>query len=321
MSLHSISQVSRAFHISTRTLRYYEQIGLLDSTKINEYAYRAYDETAIERLSRILILRKLRIPLKQINEILHNCNSISLLTALQSQLRETDNEMVYLSAARALLNDLISDLKNSPTENPELDLLKDKLMLKFIAPLSTARLSLKEEMSMSTVKEGSPRLKDVRIVYLPPATVLSSHFIGENPEEHSATRLDDFVRKSGLCVSKPDLRQYGFNHPNPSNERPYGYERWVTIPEQFEVPDPFLKKHFKGGLFAAHMIPCGAFEEWNWLIEWVRENDKYEADFSDPDCMSGCLEEHLNYVNYVRRPENEPYDLQLDLLVPIKPII
>lgn len=34
-----------------------------------------------------------------------------------------------------------------------------------------------------------------------------------------------------------------------------------------------------------------------------------------------CLEERLNYVNYVRRPENEPYDLQLDLLVPIKPKI
>jgi len=33
MELQTISEVSKQFNISTRTLRYYEQIGLLQSTK------------------------------------------------------------------------------------------------------------------------------------------------------------------------------------------------------------------------------------------------------------------------------------------------
>jgi len=37
---------------------------------------------------------------------------------------------------------------------------------------------------------------------------------------------------------------------------------WVTIPEEMDVPEPIVKKRFEGGLYAAHMIPFGAFEEW-----------------------------------------------------------
>lgn len=320
MNLQTISHVSKTFNISTRTLRYYEQLGLLESTKIEEYAYRSYDEAAVERLRRILILRKLKIPLKKINIILKSGDLNLLISALKDNLGEIENEMESLATVRALLNECINHLESSSAEKTKLDLLKDKFMLRFIdTPVTIKNFREETSLSASPIKENKPKLKDVRIVYLPPATILSSHFIGENPEEQSARPLDEFIIKSDLCISKPDLRQYGFNHPNPSDENPYGYERWVTIPDDFEVADPLVKKQFKGGLYAAHMIPIGAFEEWNWLIEWVNENDKYEADFSDPECMSGCLEEHLNYVNYVRRPANEPYDLQLDLLVPIRP--
>lgn len=72
MGLHTIRQVSADFSVSTRTLRYYEQIGLLRSVKIDAYAYRAYDEEAIARLQQVLVLRKLRISLKQIATILRD---------------------------------------------------------------------------------------------------------------------------------------------------------------------------------------------------------------------------------------------------------
>ena len=36
--------------ISTRTLRYYEQIGLIESIKKDDYAYRTYDEATVTRL-------------------------------------------------------------------------------------------------------------------------------------------------------------------------------------------------------------------------------------------------------------------------------
>lgn len=53
-------------------LRYYEQIGLIESKRKDDYAYRVYDEEAICRLRQIIILRKLRVPVKQIIRILNN---------------------------------------------------------------------------------------------------------------------------------------------------------------------------------------------------------------------------------------------------------
>lgn len=79
MNLLKITEVSKNFNISTRTLRYYEQIGLLKSTKKDDYAYRVYDENAILRLQQIIVLRKLRIPLKQIMTVLESENTIEII--------------------------------------------------------------------------------------------------------------------------------------------------------------------------------------------------------------------------------------------------
>ena len=43
---HTISQVSRALSVSTRALRYYEEMGLIHSRRIEGYAYRVYDRIA-----------------------------------------------------------------------------------------------------------------------------------------------------------------------------------------------------------------------------------------------------------------------------------
>jgi DNA-binding transcriptional MerR regulator len=65
MELQTITRVSRNYNISTRTLRYYEKIGLLPSNKQEGYAYRTYDDNSLKILEQIIILRKLQIPLKQ----------------------------------------------------------------------------------------------------------------------------------------------------------------------------------------------------------------------------------------------------------------
>ena len=126
---------------------------------------------------------------------------------------------------------------------------------------------------------------------------------------------------SDLVHIKPDLRHYGFNALNPVDETGYhGYEMWVTIPDDLEVPQPLVKKYFEGGLYAAHMIPFGAFDEWGLLSEWVANNSKYEGNSGNRghECMWGLLEEQLNYVNRLNLEPGEPEGLQLDLLHPIK---
>ena len=54
-----ITELSGRYGISARTLRYYEDMGLIVSTRNDEYAYRLYDESSVKRLEQILILRRL----------------------------------------------------------------------------------------------------------------------------------------------------------------------------------------------------------------------------------------------------------------------
>ena len=48
--LTKIKDVSSKYNITTRTLRYYEDMGLVASTRTDDYAYRLYDENAVKRI-------------------------------------------------------------------------------------------------------------------------------------------------------------------------------------------------------------------------------------------------------------------------------
>lgn len=176
-----------------------------------------------------------------------------------------------------------------------------------------------EDLNQANHSLRKLRDTDVRIVYLPPVAVAAIHCVGRLAEIESGNLLGKFVRDHHLAQIKPDLRHFGFNHPE--GEKPdgsdHGYERWVTIPEHMEVQKPFLKKHFQGGLYAAHMIPMGAFEEWGLLSDWAMNSAKYEMRLGDQEIYYGLLEEHLNYINtYSLSPDDSTQ--QIDLLLPIK---
>lgn len=325
MELQTITEVSRSYNISTRTLRYYEQIGLIKSNKKDDYAYRTYDHQAILQLQQIIILRKLRIPLKQIKEILHNENTMEILNTLQQNISEIDEEITALSTIRSILNTFINRLKENVNINIKLNLLDDMSLLKIVDSLSISKINFKEDKLMEDLNKASEKSsklsdKDVRIVYLPPATVAAYQYVGDEPEMHVNQVVDKFVRDYDLVHLKPDMRNYGFNSPNPVDETGYhGYEIWVTVPDDMDIPKPLVKKCFEGGLYAAHMIPFGVFEEWGWLSDWVQNHPKYQGNCGDKgyECMWGCLEEHLNYINHVNLPNSEPEGMQLDLLHPI----
>ncbi len=325
MELQTISQVSKSFHISTRTLRYYEQIGLLKSVKKEDYAYRTYGPEAILRLKQVIILRKLRIPLKQIITILESDSTRKILEVFTKNLNEVENEITALSTIRSLLNTFIDRLNENARLGLRLDLFDDKTILKIADSLVISKINFKEETSvedLNKANESLTKLKDVRIVYLPPAAVAAYQYEGDEPEMHVNQVVDEFARSSGLAEIKPDLRHFGFNSPNPVDDTGFhGYEMWVTIPDNMEVLKPLTKKQFEGGLYAAHMIPMGAFEEWGLLHDWVmNDNPRYESNSGDKgaECMWGLLEEHLNYISHINLADSEPEDLQLDLLFPIR---
>ena len=230
----TISQVSKSLGISTRMLRYYEKAGLIESRRKEGYAYRIYDENTVCRLRRILLLRKLRIPVRQIKIILQNPNAATAVEIFQKNINELDEEITALSTIREILSRFANELANA-TGLPLQSLLeKDDILLESIESLALVSINFKEDQTMEKLNQANISLSqptDIRVIYLPPAAIAAAHYVGDEPENHVNTLLDGCVRENKLHKIKPDLRRYGFNHPNPVDETGYhGYEAWVTIP-------------------------------------------------------------------------------------------
>ena len=68
----TVKDVAAITGVSIRTLRYYDEIGLLKPAKVTEAGYRLYDSKAIERLQEILFFKELEIPLENIRKIMEH---------------------------------------------------------------------------------------------------------------------------------------------------------------------------------------------------------------------------------------------------------
>lgn len=320
MQLMTISQVTKEFGVTTRMLRYYDEIGLLPSIRQMDYSYRMYDEASLIRLRQILILRKLRISLKDISMIFHTENIQKVKSVIKDNINMVEQELEALHHNRRLLEDLLKQLDLDLEIENTLLLFEDSVLENTMSVLLLNNRK-KESISMEQFNQANgvlQQLRNVRILYLPPATVAVSHYIGPGPEAEAASMMQDFILQSQLHLKKPDLRMYGYNNPSPQNGEAYGYAFMVTIPEDMEVLPPLEKKTFLGGLYGAHAIKMGDFQEWELLDQWVRTNAEYAYEEREPQGMGGCLEEHLNVYSHFQQQNINGEFSQLDLLIPIK---
>jgi len=333
--MQTVGTVSKNLGISSRMLRYYEQIGLIDSGRMEGYAYRVYDQHAIRRLRQIIILRKLRVPVKQIREIFCNSDAVSVIEIFERNINELDEQLTALSTVKSILSRLVHELHEKANMRLQLDYLGDNSVFAIVDSISFPKntmaghsqselpvgVSQQEEKSMSDLNmanESLSKLKnsDVRIIYVPPMTVATAYVSGEfewgvGPE--ATSKIEQFVQETNLLKIKPDARAMGFAFS--SEMPPKEYEAWVSIPHDMEVKAPLIKKTFGGGMFAAHVLPDWDFGYWNLLEEWVNASDRYEQAEGMPH-----FEEVLNYFNLMQNGAKME-DTQLDLLFPIQEIV
>ncbi len=67
---YTVQKLSNIAGISTRTLRYYDEIGILKPARINSSGYRIYGKKEVDRLQQILLYREMGVNLSMINEII-----------------------------------------------------------------------------------------------------------------------------------------------------------------------------------------------------------------------------------------------------------
>lgn len=127
-----ISQLAKLTDVASKTIRYYEDIGLLPEAYRNDSGYREYGVSDIERLVFIRRCRELQIPLEQIKTLIavqldqkSSCQEVDDLIEQQlDKVRKTIAELTLLeqtlhTLATSCPNDKVGDcqiLKNLQQE-------------------------------------------------------------------------------------------------------------------------------------------------------------------------------------------------------------
>lgn len=69
---YTVQKLGKLAGVSTRTLRYYDEINLLKPARMNSSGYRIYGQAEVNKLQQILFYRELGVSLEEIKRILHS---------------------------------------------------------------------------------------------------------------------------------------------------------------------------------------------------------------------------------------------------------
>ncbi len=104
----TVTEVTRAYGVSARMLRHYEKLGLIESGRKEDYSYRVYLPEDIQRLRQILVLRKLRLSLKEIGSILNDPGPAAAISVFEKNLSQLNEEIQALQAVRMITKSYFS---------------------------------------------------------------------------------------------------------------------------------------------------------------------------------------------------------------------
>lgn len=121
-----IKEFAQKFHLSTDSIRYYEKMGLLKPTRM-ENGYRQYDKKCEEALQFILVLKRLGFTLQEIESLLQlqekpvssECNIVSN-AFMQQKIHEISQHILFYQQAYQALTQVQQLMnENKYEENKE----------------------------------------------------------------------------------------------------------------------------------------------------------------------------------------------------------
>lgn len=111
MSEYTIGDLAKKLNITTRTIRYYDQKGLVKPSRVSESGYRLYSAKQVKQLKLIIFLKELGFSLKDIQKILEDKNGDKLIDLLlEDQLKRNKEETQKLedcSVPTAIKNHIV----------------------------------------------------------------------------------------------------------------------------------------------------------------------------------------------------------------------
>jgi DNA gyrase inhibitor GyrI len=150
---------------------------------------------------------------------------------------------------------------------------------------------------------------NIRIGALPPMRLAVFRGFGITPELEAHDLAVAFAQEFDL-IENNKIKTFGFNKPSPwlTSGDEYGYEIWVVVGSDVEVPHYVLTKEFPGADCVVTSInrlaDIGA--AWKYLYDWVKDNEEYQH-------------AHMDGLEEVLSPLGTPeYDLAFNLYLPVE---
>lgn len=120
LSLLKIGELSSHSHVPVKTIRYYEELGLIMAIDRTEGQFRLFHPDAINRLRFIKQLQKLGLSLKEIGEclVVYDAGQLpcgDIQEKLESHVQEIDRQVADLLILRQELTNVLEKWESSPT--------------------------------------------------------------------------------------------------------------------------------------------------------------------------------------------------------------
>ena len=271
MDLIRINEVVDVYGISSRTLRYYEQVGILWSSHPDHKSQRYYDADALERLKQIIVLRKLQIPIKDIVAIFKSESMAALIQAFVDKLESLDGEITALSELRHVVDEFLHKMLMSGIKKISTITLLYEETEKRLAPSERDEAVSFEKLS--EISREALRLHDVRIIRLPSVRMLISRLKTGETASLDGDKMQNLFSAYGL-IPQPGLRNCFYR-----KEQGDEWLMFIQIPDDFNNTTNYLDENFTGGLFAvASSFMEDMDDTFILLRDWIKRSENFELD-------------------------------------------
>jgi len=308
LGLTKINDVAGSFGISSRTLRYYEEMGILWSSRLDNKALRYYDADALERLKQIIVLRKLQIPVKDIAAIFKSESTAALIQAFVDKLESLDTEISALSELRRLVDDFLHKMLISGIKKiSAITLLYEETEKRLVSADKNEPVTYDK---LSEISREALGLHDVRIIRLPAMRMLTSRFKTGQAENLDADKMQNLFAGYGF-LPNPGLRNC-FYRKEPGDE----WVMLIKIPWDYENATVYADEILAGGLYAVASSYVEYMDDIFILLrDWINGSGEYKLDADAEGKLNRdeMIEEILPWDIAVKQDR-----YQQDIFIPIR---
>lgn len=273
MELMKITDLTSQLGISSRTLRYYEQMGLIQSIRMQFEKYRFYDNENVERIKQIIVLRKMQIPIKDIIRIYESRDMTVLVESFVTRVNSIDQEIFALKELKQIINKFMQAMINNGINHiSALPLLYEKMEKQLVTDSYDNREVTYERLSALTDLVSTPL--DLTIVDLPSMRMLSS--IRKDTGISDVNRFWDWLGSNKIPYGTPGSHTL-FEYQD-DNAQTVIIQK---IDNELFNDSPYRDYVLEGGLFAVGGIYADddipSFHQR--MIKTFDDNSYYEVDY------------------------------------------